>query len=320
MALAKSIGEHRSTLLFAGIVVLCLGSLASGARGGVVSSSLQSMVSVVQLPFVRLLNGAQNSVAYFTTVVIDGDRVQESYRNLHRMMALQLQHSAARQELAAENGRLRALLDFQRSAPSLTLQPVQVLQHADGLLIIDRGASHGMRESMCVITGDGVIGLITRVDYLTSLVSTLQNPDCRIDAMVKRSRVRGTVHGAASDLSHICGMQYIDLKDDVRRGDEIVTSPDSVFPSGLPIGKISQVEYSEGSLWKSALVEPAANPFTVDEVFVIIGADRTWEDLAGANLTDRQPETPVAGIAQAPKTKTTAQLFDADTLQERFAP
>ena len=101
-------------------------------------------------------------------------------------------------------------------------------------------------------------------------------------------------------------MHYIDLKDEVREGDEIVTSPDSVFPSGYPIGIVVGVP-QRGRLSQSAVVLPAADPSRVDEVFVLLSASMDWKELAG----EMASRTPPQGASDP---------MDMETIQERLAP
>lgn len=264
-------------------------------------------MGTVSKPFLQVMNGVGDAVGYCSALVLDYHSATRENEGLQRTMGVMLQRSAQRAELASENERLRELLVFKRENPRLDLRPVQVLQHVDGLLTIDVGSVHGMMPSLCVLTPEGVIGVITRVDFTTSIVATLQDPSCRIDAMIQRNRVRGTVHGSSSDLSNICEMLYIELKHDVREDDAVVTSPDSIFPAGFPIGVVADLHHDEGSLWKMASIEPAADPFNVDEVLVLMRAGDSWEEKAG-----QLPEESYS-LAAMPFLKT-------ESIQDRYAP
>ena len=73
--------------------------------------------------------------------------------------------------------------------------------------------------------------------------------------MVERNRLRaydGVVHASRSDLTRLCTMEYIDIKDNVRIGDVVVTSPESLFPTGYLIGRVVAV-HDSGTLWKTTL-------------------------------------------------------------------
>jgi rod shape-determining protein MreC len=159
---------------------------------------------------------------------------------------------------------------------------------------------------MCAVTPDGVVGVVARVEPFQSYVYTLHHADCKVGATVRRNRVRGIVHGSGSEFSRICTMRYLDLKDDVRPGDEVVTGGGGVFPTGYPIGKITAV-HGTGSLLKTAYVEPDADPYRLDEVFIVKTAVASIEELAET----APPEAPPRSAYAMP---------DERPLQERFAP
>jgi cell shape-determining protein MreC len=123
--------------------------------------------------------------------------------------------------------------------------------------------------------------------------------------MVQWNRVRGLVQGTGNDLFAVANMHYIDLKEEIREGDVVVTSPDSVFPSGYPVGRIIRGP-TLGQLAQSADIAPAVDPFRLDEVFVILNAAPDAEALAG-------PVPPAAEPAL------TASM-NYRTVQERYAP
>lgn len=306
MSIGRRIAEHRPHVVFGVLVFLSLASLASGTQGGTVGEGIRTVVGVTSMPFLIAVERFEDGYEHVSGLIFSYGEMRDATRAMQQDIAELHQRIAEDDEMRAENDRLRMMLSFQRRQSRFTLMPAEVIQHASGILTINRGSLHNVRESMCVITPEGVIGLITRVGPLTSNVVTLQSPDCKVDAMVKWSRVRGRVNGSGNDLSALCSMHYIDLKDDVREGDEIVTSPDSVFPSGYPIGIVVGVP-QRGRLSQSADVFPAADPFRVDEVFVLLGASMDWKELAGEMASRAPPQGASA-------------LMDVETIQERLAP
>lgn len=288
------------------LVTFSLASLATGARGGTLGSGLRTTVQVASMPFLLVFHGVEGGASYVKGLVLDYDEARGAAHELQLEFTALRQSLAGRDEALAENARLRTMLNFERTQTQYKLAPAQVLQHSRGILTIDLGARHGVRPSMCVIAPDGIIGMITQVGPFSSSVVTLQSSECRVDAMVRHSRVRGRVHGLGNDLNGLCRMQYIDLKDDVLEGDEIVTSPDSVFPSGFPIGRVVGSS-RRGQLAQSVDVLPAADPFRLDEVFVLLSADPEVTDFQGAPLVEE-----TARVALT--------LIDGRSIQERFAP
>jgi rod shape-determining protein MreC len=305
VSLRKKITENRSTVIFVVLVLLSFGSMVSGASGGRLGEGVKTVVGIVVMPFLTAMNEVENGVGYVKGLLVDYSEWRDTVQTLNSDFTAQ-KHSIARlEELEAENTRLRSMMDFLRSQNAYELMAAEVIQHSRGVLTLDRGSIHGVRESMCVITADGIIGLVTHTGPLTSNVITLQNANCKVDAMIKWNRVRGQVQGTGNVLSTICTMHYIDLNDDVRPGDVVVTSPDSVFPSGYPVGKIVS-RATSGQLSQSANIQPYANPFVVDEVFVLLNADPSQADLSGYTLDNIELDN--------------EPTINTLSVQERYAP
>ena len=308
MALARRIREHRPTIVLAVLVLLSLGSMAGGTRAAFFHDRLRAAVSVTAYPFVRTLRATEHGVDYVTGFVLAHNDARREAEFLRRRLGDMMQHAASRNELSAQNERLRRMMDFERRHPEFVLEPAAVVQSFKGVIIIDRGSEHGIRESMCVVTEEGIVGVVTKTDLLTSNVVTLHNADCKVGVMVRRNRVRGSLHGTGSDLASHCTMNYVDMTGDVRVDDEVVTSPESVFPAGVPVGRVDDVTADKGALWKRAAIMPAVAPYQLDEVFVLRQALAGLEELAGIKPRE---EVPVPVSAPVP---------DVRPLQERYAP
>jgi len=204
-------------------------------------------------------------------------------------------------QLQLENDRLRATLEFVRARPGLSLMPASVLQRSKGMLTIDMGSIHGVKPSMCAITKDGIVGIVTLVEPTMSYIASLHHADCRIGARAGRSRAYGVVIGSGNDVQRICDLRYVHLQDDIRPGDEVVSAGGNVFPPELPIGRLIAVQ-DDGDLYRKAEVRPYANPYAVEEVLLVRSAQEDVTAMAAANPT---------GMHAMP---------DDRTIQERFAP
>ncbi len=236
-------------------------------------------------------------------------------------MTMQVAAARAR-ELEAENRVLREAMLFTRQTPEVLLEPARVLERYKGMLRIDRGSRHGVRAGMGVVAPEGVVGIVSETADFVSTVATLHHLDCLVGAMVLRNRLRaydGVIHPAGTDLSGLCTMEYIDMKAEVRVGDLIVTSPESVFPAGLPIGRVRAINTEEGSLYKNAEVTVFTDPYRLDVVFLVRRAadDPSW--LAGMD-TDYLAMYEAARAAMGEPLATGAPSPDTRPVQERLAP
>ncbi len=298
---------------------LCFFSLVTGAESSFIQRGLARVVHVTSYPFLKLRHVAVSVPQRAYSFVADYDAVFKENVALNRQVVELQKHENILRQLRHENQRLRALLGFVSEQPRMTLQPSTVLESYRGMLRIDAGSRVGVQPSMGVITQDGVVGIVTEVADFTATVATLHHTDCRVGAMVLRNRLRaydGVVHASGSDFSHLCAMEYIDMKEEVRVGDAVVTSPESQFPAGLPIGRITAVRSGAG-LWKSAEIEPAVDPYRLDEVMVIMRAVDEAAYIAGPPAAlERQ-----RGISRAQEGPSQApEMPDMRPIQERYAP
>jgi len=290
------------------LVFLSLASLVTGAEAVFLRDTVRKAVSVTAYPFLVAMGGVQHATSYVTGLFSSYHDRQQEIDSLRLRLTEMSQNEAQRHELIQENQRLRQMLGFVSTERRFELDPVkvQVMESFKGIMMIDRGSIHGMKESMCAVTEDGIVGMVTRVDPTTSSVVTLQNADCKVGGMVVRNRVRGIVYGSGNELTHRCTMKYIDMKDDVRVNDLVVSSPESMFPTGYTIGRVVSVDDS-GALWKSAEIEPAVDPYRLDEIFIVRRAIAPADELAGQAV-----QAPVPSVAPA--------VPDTRSYQERYAP
>ena len=293
------------------LVSLCLVSLGTGFESSIVHRTIERFVSLTAYPFLKAGNGIDDMTDRVFGAVFTYDGLVEENRTMAKDIAGLKIEIARRTEALAENRRLRGYLNFLREEPRLKLEPARVIESLKGVITIDRGSIHGIEPYMGVITPAGVVGTVLNVSDLSSKVATLHHPDCKVGAMVERNRLRaydGVIHAEAT-FRNICIMHYIDMKNEPLPGDRIVTSPESLFPSGYPIGTVRAVHAGE-ALLKSAEVEPVVDPYKLNEVFVLRAAGTRLADLEGP------PGTLSARTADAP-----LPAYPDDTpIQERLAP
>lgn len=200
------------------------------------------------------------------------------------------------EEILKENERLNGLLDFKKT-DKLELIPARVMgidMSPDyDTISINRGTRDGLKPFMAVISTEGVVGYIFRPQRISSQVLLLSDRNAVIDAHILRSRARGLVEGHSRDKLR---MTHLLRADDVIVGDIVVTSGiNQIFPKGFPVGKVISVEKDSYGISQTAEVEPKANPFNLDEVFVIKKVLKSFEE-------ETEPQAPLAPTLTPTKT------------------
>jgi len=197
---------------------------------------------------------------------------QAGERRAREMLVAQAERSARVEQLAAENARLRALLELK---PSLAVrsQAAEILYEAadpySRKVFIDRGLAQAVALASPVIDEQGVIGQVTRVYALTSEVTLLADKDSAIPVLNPRTQQRSAAFGAGG-ASGTMELRFTSANADIQPGDLLQTSGiDGIYPPGLPVAKVASVERRVESGFARIALVPAAPPDGVRHVLVL---------------------------------------------------
>jgi rod shape-determining protein MreC len=183
------------------------------------------------------------------------------------------------QEIKEENEELRKLVD--KADTIRSYNPIQATVTARSperwieQVTINKGELDGVKENMAVITADGMIGKIQSVSKQTSTVQLLTGFDefNRISATISREKgndIFGLIEEYDKDTNSLMLRIIEDSDQDLKKGELVVSSGmGGVFPAGLPIGKVKEVIPDQYGLTRTALVEPAANLYEINNVVVV---------------------------------------------------
>lgn len=164
-------------------------------------------------------------------------------------------------------------IDSLRPLADYKLIPAKVVHNSlhlkDNLLTIDKGTADGVDKDMGVVSGNGVVGIVYKAGPHYSVVIPVLNSQSSISCMIEHRRYFGYLHwtGGASNMAYV---------DDVPRHahfklyERMVTSGYStVFPEGVPVGKIIHVFNSPDGVSYRIQVHLYTNFATLRDVMVI---------------------------------------------------
>ena len=158
-------------------------------------------------------------------------------------------------------------------------------------VLLDRGRSEAVRSGMPVVAAGGLVGVVTATSPGASRAMMLLDRRSAVDAIVQRSRARGIVRGTgAGDIEFV----FMVRGDDVQEGDEIITAGvGGVYPKGLRIGVVAEVQAERSEIHHVATVRPAVDFGRLEQVFVMLQRGPTLDllfaedgDTAGADDDD----------------------------------
>jgi len=176
-------------------------------------------------------------------------------------------------ESQAEVERLRRLLDYKNAQPnSYELEAARIIARASNnwykTLTIDKGADFGLVLNMPVITPDGLVGKLVNVSKGTAQVMLLTDREMAVGAILQQTREnRGIVEGVGNGQLRMINIPYYSQ---VQGGEPVVTSGLSqIYPPGILIGTVRDVQKEANGLVLSAYVAPAVDFDRLEEVLII---------------------------------------------------
>ncbi len=194
------------------------------------------------------------------------------------------QVSVERNMLKAENDTLKATLEIEETLSDFRMRTATVIHRNPDrwseYIGINRGSEHGVQRNMAVITSGGLIGKVHQVGQFSSKVQLLTDNDRtnRVSAMVQADEpVYGFIEGFDQETGLLL-LKKLDIDADIEIEQTVTTSGlGGVYPRGLIIGEIVEIEPDEYGLTKNAFIQPAADFYGLDYVMVIERTSTTLE-------------------------------------------
>jgi rod shape-determining protein MreC len=177
-------------------------------------------------------------------------------------------------EYLLENQRLTALLDYKQvMINNYNFQIASVIGRDPGnwfgTLTLNRGSSEGVMENMAVLTPDGLVGRVITVSSSTSEVLLITDPRSGVGSLIQDTRTTGIVEGVTGSAG-IARMIHIPNNALVETGQAVITSGQgSIFPKGIPVGTINNIQNDPSGLFLSADILPYANLNKLEEVLIV---------------------------------------------------
>ena len=174
-----------------------------------------------------------------------------------------------------ENARLRALNNLKATNESYEMVDAYIIgwnsTDWNSTLTINRGTNAGIQPNMCAVTENGqVVGLVTEAGPNYAVIKTVLDSTLEISGTISVSGYNGMVGGGYIDGHEtLLKMEYLPSSAIIRNTDQVVTSGSTVYPRGLIIGNVVDAGFEETGVAKFALLQPAAEINTLEQVFII---------------------------------------------------
>lgn len=281
--------RHRLT----GITMVCLVCIFITLILGQSIEPLHTFYGQIARPFQRAYLAIDNWVSDLVTTARRMRSLERQNQELTEQLELYVfENTTLKNDVAKldEMQELYELDNYYEAYPKIGAQIVGLSNNNwYETFIIDKGSEDGLTKNMPVLASGGLIGHISAVYENYSIVTTIiDSSSCVFGEVNRKNRNTVNVAGSADMITEqLCKIEYDPENTDIVVGDDIVTSAlGEVYPPGLLIGTVIEIEEDASGLYNIAYLEPAGKLDSLSYVLVIT---ELWKDDMNNELKGETP-------------------------------
>lgn len=258
------------------LTIVCLSLIAVTITDVVSIGPVRQAASTVVVPFQKGINTVgrwlTNQKASFDDVQELSAENEELRNRIKELEEENISLSLGVKEL----DRLKSLYNIDQEYKDFDKVAATVISKDPGnwysTFVIDRGSKDGIAVDMNVISGGGLVGIVTEVGSNWATVRSIMDDSSNISAMTVTNYDTCIVSGNLTLADEgLLSFDQMKTENNVLSGERIVTSNISdKYIKGIPIGTISEVNNDSNNLTKTGTIIPAVDFRNVQEVLVIL--------------------------------------------------
>lgn len=231
-------------------------------------------------PIQKVAYGINRGVKDFVDFFLNFSSVREENEDLKEENNKLKDELAEYSDLAQENEKLKALLDFQEQRTEYDYISTNIIGTRGSILegyILDKGSDDGVKKDMVVISSDGLVGKITSVAKNWCILECIINENIAVSVMPESTREKTGILQGYTDSNtneNLTKINYLPMDSKIKKGDVILTSGlGAVYPKEIRVGKVVSVEEDKVQFMKTAIVKPYVDFDTLENLMIIVPKD-----------------------------------------------
>lgn len=266
-------------ILIIALLLALITAVLSFTFGGI-ANPFANLAGVVATPF---RNGFHSLVEWTEGIYSDAFEREQMAQELEELKQenAKLRAEAREGEAASrENERLRDLLGLREKRSDFDLESATVTAHGSSnwasTLTISKGSAADVAAGDCVVDQYGnLVGVINEVGLNWSTLLTVVDMDLEMGALIARTDGAAIAEGDFTLMEEgKLKLTYLPDGAQLLAGDTIITSGlvsggDATYPSGLVLGYVQEVRSEHSGMSDYAVLTPAADLDSLEQVFVI---------------------------------------------------
>lgn len=257
------------------LALFLIGIMIYAASTGGVASVPAILTGAIVTPLQSLGAGISDGFNNFVGIFTDSGELREKNKKLQDEVDKLRKNQVELDELRRLNELYRQFLELKEQHPDYRFADCRVIavdtNSKYGNFTINAGILDDVKANCPVITPQGLVGVVYEAGLNYAKVRTVLDPATQVSATVSRTNSSGVTGGSISlALKNNLRLNYLSRNSGVADGDYVVTSgKGGIYPYGLLIGTIKEVELESDGLTMYAVIQPFVNIKDITNVFVI---------------------------------------------------
>jgi rod shape-determining protein MreC len=267
---------RRRLIAFVVLVGMCLVLIAASGTGPV--QELRNGVKFAMAPVQDTLADGTRSMTSIFDAITEVDTLRRENDELSAQVEQMEGQLATSEAIKTEYNKLSKLFKTQDRLGKIETVAASVsarqFTQFERLITLDRGTEAGIRDGAPVLSSGGeLLGRVTEVGEGWTEVMLLSDSNFLVAGLDNRHKTTGNVIGRLSQplaMTEILPSEKIDENDlIVTLGINIDKNFRSVYPKGIPIGRVVDIIEESDQVLKTALIVPLADLEHVEHVLVM---------------------------------------------------
>lgn len=254
----------------------CGSAVVSTLASGVTSAPLADAAGVIVVPFEKSINGIGSWITEINQALQDKQDLIDQNQELQDTVDTLTEQNNILIQNQSELSRLQELYNLDEEYSSYPKVAARIISKDPGnwydTFMINRGSKDGIRVDNNVISGKGLVGIVTEVGSSWATVRAIIDDSSYVSAMTVGTDDNCIVTGDLEliDEGKLRFSQLYDKDDKVTVGERIVTSNISdKYVEGLFVGYVSEIELDSNNLTKTGTIVTPVDFQHLKDVFVI---------------------------------------------------
>ncbi len=262
--------------ILVGILALLLGIMAYAASTEGGKSFISSAIGVIVSPFQEISTAISNKVSSTLDMLANADEYYEENQKLKKKLDELYADMVDYEKIKDDNEHYKEILELKEDYPDYKFSsPCSIIGwDANDLyksFTINKGSRDGVEINDPVITGEGIVGIISDVQLTYSKVTTVLSPQYPMGVISSKTKEPGYIEGNYDFANDgFVRMKILNRDTKIVKEDIIVTSGHSgLVPADRIVGIVEKVELDKTGLVSEAWVKPIVDFDNIKNVFVI---------------------------------------------------